>query len=171
MNLIVNPTGRAIWNNTSYPCAFGSGGISFRKKEGDGATPAGMFELRRVFFRPDRIGAPSTRLPVTALRPTDGWCDHPEHTNYNQYVTLPFDGDHETLWRDDHVYDLIVVVGHNDQPVVRGKGSAVFIHVAAPNYRKTRGCIAFSKTHLLEILDQWSPESKLEIRPYYSKGN
>jgi len=171
VNLIINPTGKAFWNNRSYRCALGSGGVSYRKEEGDGITPAGMFQLRRVFFRSDRLDAPRTRLPVTALRPTDGWCDYPEHKNYNQHVMLPFDGDHEALWRDDYIYDLIVVVGHNDQPVVRGKGSAVFIHIAAPNYKETKGCIAFSKTHLLEILDQWSAESKLEIRSYYTKNS
>ena len=165
VNLIVNPTGRALWNNTSYRCTLGSGGVSFRKEEGDGVTPAGVFELRRVYFRSDRLDAPRTRLPVAALRPTDAWCDCPEHKNYNQHVTLPFDGHHELLWRDDNIYDLIVVISHNDQPVLQGKGSAIFIHVATPDYKDTKGCVAFSQTHLLKILEQWSIDCRLEIRP------
>ena len=161
--LRVAPPDQLIWNGQAYPCALGKGGIRDDKREGDGATPVGRFSLRRLFYRSDRMPAPETGLIVQALRPEDGWCDDPTHGAYNQLVTRPFSASHEKLWRDDHLYDLIVQVGYNDDPIRAGHGSAIFIHIARPNYVATEGCVALRHNHLLEILRGCGPETALAI--------
>ena len=133
------------------------------KREGDGATPAGRFPLRRVLYRPDRLSAPTTPLPATPLTPDDGWCDDPADPQYNRPVQLPYAGRHEELWRADALYDVIVVVGHNDAPVISGMGSAIFMHLAAADYRPTQGCVALARHDLLNILAGAGPDTVLEI--------
>ena len=137
-----------------FRCATGINGIidAGSKTEGDGKTPAGCWRLRYVMYRPDRRPRPKTRLPVTALSSPDGWCDDPAHPSYNCPVRLPFAASHEKLWRDDGLYNIIVVLGHNDAPPVPGKGSAIFIHIARPDYRGTEGCIALSEPDLETLL-------------------
>ena len=133
------------------------------KREGDGATPAGRFPLRRVLYRPDRLSTPATPLPVAPLTPEDGWCDDPADPQYNRPVRLPYAGRHEELWRADTLYDVIVVVGHNDAPVIAGMGSAIFMHVASADYRPTQGCVALARQDLLDILAGAGPDTALEI--------
>jgi L,D-peptidoglycan transpeptidase YkuD (ErfK/YbiS/YcfS/YnhG family) len=126
--------------------------VSGEKQEGDGATPAGDFVMRQVLYRPDRLAEPATRLPVQALEPDDGWCDAPDDPAYNRPVLLPYRASAETLWREDGIYDLIVVLGHNDDPVVPGRGSAIFLHLAREDFGPTAGCVALSCDDLLKIL-------------------
>ena len=126
-------------------------------------TPAGRYPLRLVLFRPDRMVTPETGLPVAPLRRGDGWCDDPAHAGYNSKVSLPFAGRCEALWRDDEVYDLIVVIGFNDDPVVPGAGSAIFMHVARTRYKPTRGCVALARPDLLEILRTCTPQTRIRI--------
>ncbi len=154
MNFEVYADGVFFRSHGQSRCALGKGGVAAMgaKREGDGATPAGLWPLRRLFYRPDRLNAPRTRLPVTALEPSDGWCDAPGDAAYNQAVTLPYPASAEHLWRDDGVYDLIVVLGYNDAPVVTGCGSAIFLHVARPDYSPTEGCVALAEADLLEVL-------------------
>ena len=151
-DLVVHPPGILQWRGRRFACAIGSGGVRSNKREGDGATPAGRFPLRRVLYRADRMAPPRTALPIAPLSPQDGWCDDPGHPLYNQPLRLPHHASHEELWRADHVYDLIVILGHNDAPVVPGLGSAVFLHVAQPDYAPTAGCVAVAAGHLLTIL-------------------
>jgi len=125
----------------SFRCALGKGGVSTNKQEGDGCTPVGTFPFREVFYRADRIAKPKCHLPLRQLTPQDGWCDDPNDANYNCFVTLPYPGRHEQLWRDDHLYDLLVVIGYNDRLVNVGAGSAIFMHVAKENYAPTSGCV------------------------------
>ena len=131
---------------------FGRGGIRLHKQEGDGATPAGLLPLRRVLYRSDRVARPRTAVPAMPLAPHDGWCDDPSHADYNQPVRLPHEGRHEVLWRTDSVYDVIGVLGWNDRPVVRGMGSAIFLHVARPDSAPTEGCIATALPDLCRLL-------------------
>lgn len=152
MDLIVSAEGWASWNGKQYRCALGPSGARREKREGDGATPTGRFPFRRLLYRADRLHPPATNLPQQAIDPADGWCDDPASPAYNRAVKLPFDASHERLWRDDGAYDLILVIGHNDDPVRPGQGSAVFIHVANPDYRPTAGCVALAREDLLEIL-------------------
>ena len=153
------------WPGGSAPCAFGRSGAkpAAAKREGDGATPLGRWPLRRVFYRPDRLAPPATRLPVTALTPDLGWCDDPASENYNRGVALPFAGSHEKLWREDHVYDLIVVLGHNDDPPIAGMGSAIFLHLMQPDARPTEGCVACAEGDLLALLAAAAPGDALSI--------
>lgn len=146
-----------------YRAAVGVGGIGVKRAEGDAITPVGTFALRRLLFRADRIRLPLTRLPASALAPDDGWCDAPGDAAYNQPVKLPYRASAEALWRADHLYDLIVVLGFNDDPVVTGAGSAIFLHVAQDDYRPTEGCIALAKDDLLAVLSKLAPSDTITI--------
>ncbi|MGZ8995578.1 MAG: L,D-transpeptidase family protein [Rhodospirillales bacterium] len=139
------------WPGRTARCAIGRGGIRPDKREGDGATPSGRFPLREAFYRPDRLAPPSTRLALRALAEADGWCDDPADAAYNRLVRLPHPARCEQLWRADALYDLLIVVGYNDAPVKRGRGSAIFIHVAAPGYTPTEGCVALALPDLLDL--------------------
>jgi L,D-peptidoglycan transpeptidase YkuD (ErfK/YbiS/YcfS/YnhG family) len=152
MDLIIPATGTALWGERRPRAAIGRAGISGDKREGDGATPAGSFLMRRVLYRPDREARPGTALPVLALDPADGWCDAPGDAAYNRPVRLPYRAQAETLWRLDALYDLVVVLGYNDAPVLPGRGSAIFLHLAAPDYRPTEGCIALARADLVAVL-------------------
>ncbi len=157
--------GRLRLGDADFQCALGPAGIVTNKHEGDGATPAGSFALRSVMYRADRLNAPETQLPVRALSEDDGWCDDPQHEDYNRPVPLPHPAGHERLWRDDHIYDVIVEVGHNDDPPVPGNGSAIFMHIARDGYTPTQGCVALCLEDLLKVLRVRSPETMLRINP------
>lgn len=146
-----------------FICALGRGGIIQDKHEGDGATPAGTWPMRAVLYRADRIRAPVTRLPVSVIRPDDGWCDDPQHADYNRRIVLPHPARHETLWRDDALYDLILVLGYNDAPVVPGKGSAIFMHRARPNWTPTEGCVALAPMDLRAVLAMAAPGDAVTV--------
>jgi len=162
----VSGTNRLIFQGRTYPCAIGKGGFKTDtdKVEGDGATPIGCYRLRRVLYRADRLDhAPKCRLDIRPIQSDDGWCDDPKSPDYNQPVKLPFVPSHEELWRTDHIYDIIVILGHNDTPPVPGKGSAVFFHLARENYPPTEGCIAVSLPDMLDILKKISDDEMMEI--------
>lgn len=165
MELTVHPTGEAEWSGQRFRCALGRTGVSSDKREGDGATPAGVCPMRRVLYRADRVATPDTALPASPLRPEDGWCDDPLDGNYNLHIILPYDGRHERLWRDDGIYDLIVVLGHNDDPPVPGLGSAIFLHLARPEYAATEGCIALGENDLRAVLAQCGTGSIVRVLP------
>jgi len=152
VELLVEPTGFLICGAVRLRCALGRAGIQQNKREGDGATPAGRFHLRQIFYRADRVVPPVSGLPTRALTPEDGWCDDPSCADYNRLVRLPHAGSHERLWRDDALYDLIAVIGYNDAPPIRGLGSAIFLHVAAPDFAPTEGCVAVTLADLQPVL-------------------
>ncbi len=163
MDLIVTGSGEARWRDRVLRCALGPAGIRSDKREGDGATPAGRWPMRRLLYRPDRLEPPATGLARIALSPEDGWCDAPGDALYNRPVRLPYGASHERLWMADALYDLIVVLGHNDDPVRPGAGSAVFLHVASPDYAPTQGCIALSKPDLLAVLATAGPGDAVAV--------
>ena len=169
-DLVVQPPNNLRWRGRQFACAIGWGGVRSDKREGDGATPAGRFPLRRVLYRPDRLAPPRTALPIAPLSPRDGWCDDPGHPLYNRPLRLPHDARHEELWRSDRVYDLIVILGHNDAPVVPGLGSAVFLHVAQPDYAPTAGCVAVAAGELLTILAGVDRQTGLRVPPAAAPG-
>ena len=152
MDIRVGADGTLEWRGRRLRCALGRGGVTDDKREGDGATPTGCFALRRVYYRPDRGPLPATALPVSATDPTDAWCDDPADAAYNTLVRGADAASAETLWRDDALYDVVVVLAHNDDPVVPGAGSAIFLHIARPDYGPTEGCVAVAREELLEIL-------------------
>lgn len=131
---------------------IGKNGLTDVKQEGDHATPIGIFPLRKVYYRADRVIKPKTILQVEPLAPQDGWCDDPAHPDYNCSVRLPHPARHEQLWREDGVYDLIVVMGYNDNPVVPGRGSAIFMHLQRPDRTPTEGCLALTESDLRAVL-------------------
>lgn len=153
------------WGRERRTCGLGQAGVVSEKREGDGGTPAGTFPLRRVLYRNDRIARPETQLPVAQIQAKDGWCDDPADENYNRQVTLPYPGHCETMWRDDGLYDLVVILGHNDDPPVPGRGSAIFLHIAKPDYAPTEGCVALAREDLEALLKMSGPETYLSVYP------
>ena len=136
-----------------FPCALGAAGIRTDKVEGDGATPAGVLPLRRLLFRADRVAPPASGLrPREPISTSDGWCDDPNDAAYNRLVRLPHPGRAERLWREDGLYDVVVPLGWNDAPVIGGRGSAIFLHVAPPADAPTAGCIGLALPALLHVL-------------------
>lgn len=163
MDLLVDSGAWARWGGSALRCALGRAGIATDKREGDGATPAGAFALREVLYRPDRGAPPVTSLKLRPLDPADGWCDAPGDVNYNQKVRLPYRASAETLWRADGVYDLIVVLGYNDAPVIGGRGSAIFLHVARPDFAPTEGCVALGRGDLLRVLKEADATTRIIV--------
>ena len=151
------------WGQAPRRAAIGPSGIGVKGGEGDGITPVGAFPVREIFYRADRIPRPDTRLPLRTIEKDDGWCDAPDDTNYNKLVKLPYSASAEQLWREDHLYDLIVVLGYNDDPVVPGRGSAIFLHLARPDYSHTQGCVALAYDDALEAIKQLQPGDQVVI--------
>ncbi len=157
---------KGTWETLMFPITHGVGGIREDKREGDGATPVGTFLFRKVLYRKDRVGEIQTNLPKDVIQKDDGWCDDPKDPLYNRFVKLPYPGcREEKLWRKDSLYDIIIVVGHNDDPVVPYGGSAVFVHVKHPEDKPTAGCIGLEKDDLLAVLKEASLESCLIVNP------
>lgn len=156
--------GTLCFGGRMLPCVLGRAGTATDKIEGDGATPVGVFPLRRVLYRADRLVLPQTALPNSAIAPDDGWCDDPADASYNQPIKLPYGARTESMWRDDGLYDLVVVIGHNDDPVVAQSGSAIFMHVAAEDGAPTAGCVALARDDLLWVLIALQSDTKIQIR-------
>lgn len=146
-----------------FPCAIGKFGQTILKREGDNKTPIGTWRPLKLYYRADRIARPQTRLPITPIKSNDGWCDEPFDPNYNRPVKRPYKNSSETLWRDDHIYDCVIVLDHNQNPRVHGLGSAIFMHLARPGYTPTEGCIALSIKHLYQVAKSLSHQSKITI--------
>jgi L,D-peptidoglycan transpeptidase YkuD (ErfK/YbiS/YcfS/YnhG family) len=155
--------GRIVAGPMTIPCALGRGGTTRSKREGDGATPVGRFRLLGCFYRADRGRRPPIRLSAAAIGPADGWCDDPADRRYNRPVPLPYPGRHERLWRDDHVYDVVVDIDWNRGPIVRGRGSAIFLHLARPDFAPTEGCVAVPKRMAARLLARIGPNTEIEI--------
>ena len=165
-DLIVTASDKAQFEDRALTCAIGKGGFAKDKREGDGATPIGVWPLRRILYRPDRLAtAPASALPTQALAADDGWCDDPSDPAYNRPVKRPFAASHEAMWRDDGLYDVVVVLGHNDNPPVAGLGSAIFLHCARPDYGPTEGCVALARADLLEVLKACGAGAHVVVQP------
>ena len=143
------------------PCSVGRGGVTTAKREGDGRSPVGAFRLIQAFYRADRLPRPRTHLPLRAIRPDDGWCDDPADRRYNRPLRLPCPARHERLWREDRLYDVVVDIAWNRFPVRRGRGSAIFLHLAAG--RPTEGCVAVDRAALRRLLARLGPRTVIEI--------
>lgn len=165
---VARTTGYLAANINAYRCAFGYAGLSApgQKREGDGRVPGGKFPLRQVLYRADRMSPPTTRLPVRALEAGMAWCDDVACPDYNRLVMTPHDGGFEELWREDHIYDLLAVVGYNDDPVVPGNGSAIFVHIARPGFAPTVGCIGLALKDLIELLEHIAIDDRVEARSH-----
>lgn len=156
--VLATPAGEKRWR-----CVVGAGGVREDKVEGDAATPVGEFPLRRIYFRNDRLVLPKVRLPARPIAEHDGWCDDPRSPSYNRLVRIPNEWSHEKMWREDGLYDLVVVVGYNDDPPEGEWGSAIFLHIARDDLSGTQGCIAFSRDDLMELVALLTPKSRLRV--------
>ena len=156
--------GWATLGSHRWRCAVGAGGIREDKVEGDSATPAGEFPLRRLYFRNDRLVLPKVGLPARPISRHDGWCDDPRADAYNRLVHVPNDWSHEKMWREDGLYDLVVVLGHNDDPPMAPMGSCIFLHLARPGYLPTEGCVALGRDDMDALLATARPGDAIEIK-------
>ena len=147
-----------------FRCALGRSGSRIAKREGDGASPIGVWPVREAYFRSDRISRPRTGLILHAIDRRDGWCDASLDRNYNRPIIHPYPASAEHLWRDDELYDIVVVLGYNDAPRKKGRGSAIFLHCAREGYPPTQGCIALARRDLLRLMPILSPGTKLQIK-------
>ncbi|MBS0540662.1 MAG: L,D-transpeptidase family protein [Proteobacteria bacterium] len=156
--------GWAVLGARRWRCVVGAGGIREDKVEGDGATPVGTFPLRHIYYRNDRLVLPKPiGLPARPISQHDGWCDDPRSDSYNRLVRTPNDWSHEKMWREDGLYDLVVVVGYNDDPPEGEWGSAIFLHIARDDKAGTQGCIAFAREDLLELLPLITAQTRLRV--------
>lgn len=146
-------------------CALGKGGVRTLKREGDGASPQGRWRVVRVLMRRDRVRRPMSALPIQAIGSLDGWCDAPSDRNYNRPVCLPYPASAERMWRDDRLYDIVVVLDHNQRPRNRGRGSAIFIHICRPGLLPTEGCIAVQPDAMRRLLRYLKRDGRLMIKP------
>ncbi len=159
----VTATGLVRCTGHAWRAALGRGGVGCKKREGDGITPVGTWALGRAFWRADRLKVPRTGLETVAIKADWGWCDDPAHTDYNHLITLPHPARHEKLWREDTLYDVVIELSFNVNPVVPHKGSAIFLHVAQADYAPTQGCIALAYTDLLDLLKLCHKKSTLTV--------
>ena len=152
-----------IYNNYRIKCAVGKRGIKKKLKEGDLITPTGRFNIKLILYREDRIKKLNTSLRKLAIKKDMGWCDDPDSNKYNKLITLPFKYSHERLFRKDRIYDIILVLNYNMNPIKKNKGSAIFIHVAKNNFKPTQGCIALKKHELLKITKDLRSNTEIRI--------
>ena len=164
-DLIVGPAGIARFAGRAFPCAIGRGGIRADKREGDGATPVGEWRVEFGYYRADRMARPRTAIPLIASGARAGWSDDPDDHRYNTPVSLPHSFSHERMRRGDTLYDLVLVLDHNRHPAIPGEGSAIFVHCWREPRFPTAGCLAFSPAILRWIIERWTPDSRVIIRP------
>jgi L,D-peptidoglycan transpeptidase YkuD (ErfK/YbiS/YcfS/YnhG family) len=150
--IIINKSGYLKYKNLRFRCALGKAGIGKKKIEGDNISPRGTFSIVKIYYRNDRIKKISSKFRLIKITKKMGWCDDPNSKNYNQLINLPTKYTYEKLYRKDNVYDLLIVLNYNIRPTIKNKGSAIFIHVARQNYKKTSGCIALKKSHLTKLI-------------------
>jgi L,D-peptidoglycan transpeptidase YkuD (ErfK/YbiS/YcfS/YnhG family) len=161
--IIINKSGYLKYKKLKFKCALGKAGIGKKKREGDNVTPTGTFKIVKIYYRSDRVKKISSKLRLIEITKNMGWCDDPNSKNYNQLINLPNRDGHEKLFKKNNIYDIIVVLNYNMKPVIKNKGSAIFIHVAKKNYQPTQGCIALKKNDLLKLLSKITKNMKIKI--------
>ena len=161
--IIVKKTGQLFFLGKKYKCALGYAGIKKNKKEGDGATPSGIYSLIKIYYRKDKIKKIQSTLKKIVITKKMIWCDDSNSRFYNTQSNLPKEFSYEKLYRKDNIYDILVVINYNINPVKKNKGSAIFLHVAKRNYKPTKGCIALKKSDLLFILKNITRKTKIKI--------
>ena len=161
--IIIKKSGYLEYKNLKFRCALGKAGIKKKKKEGDNITPKGAFKIIRVYYRRDKIKNITTLVKKKEIKKNIGWCDDPVSNSYNKEIRLPSKFSHEKLYRKDNLYDLILVLNYNINPIIKNKGSAIFIHIAKKKYETTAGCIALKKEDLVELLKNIKKNTKVKI--------
>jgi L,D-peptidoglycan transpeptidase YkuD (ErfK/YbiS/YcfS/YnhG family) len=161
--IIINKSGYLKYKNLKFRCALGKAGIGKKKIEGDSITPRGKFNIVKIYYRSDRVKKISSKYRLIKISKNMGWCDDPNSKKYNQLINLPTKYTHEKLYRKDNVYDLLIVLNYNMSPISKNKGSAIFIHIARQNYKKTSGCVAIKKPHLIKLIKTIKKKTKVVI--------
>jgi L,D-peptidoglycan transpeptidase YkuD (ErfK/YbiS/YcfS/YnhG family) len=161
--IIINKSGYLKYKKLKFKCALGKAGIGKKKREGDNVTPTGNFKIVKIYYRSDRVKKISSKLRLIEITKNMGWCDDPNSKNYNKLINLPSKYSHEKLFKKNNIYNVIVVLNYNMKPVIKNKGSAIFIHIAKKNYQPTQGCIALKKNDLLKLLSKIRKNIKIKI--------
>ena len=161
--IIVKKSGYLKYKNLKFRCALGKAGVKKKTMEGDSITPKGIFKIIKIYYRSDKIKKIETLIKKNKIKKNMGWCDDPKSRSYNQQIKLPTKYSHEKLYRNDNLYDLIAVLNYNINPIIKNKGSAIFLHIAKNSYQKTKGCIALKREHLIEIISQIKKNTKIKI--------
>ena len=161
--IIINKSGYLKYKDFKFKCALGKSGIGKKEKEGDNITPNGVFNINKIYYRKDRLKKLSSKFKLIKITKKMGWCDDPKSRKYNQLIKLPTKYSHENLYKKDNTYDLILVLNYNMKPTIKNKGSAIFIHVAKKNYKKTAGCIALKKMDLICLIKEIKQNSRVII--------
>ena len=161
--IIVKKSGYLKYKNLKFRCALGKNGIKKKIKEGDNVTPKGIFKITKIYYRQDKIKKIRTSIKKIKIKKNMGWCDDPDSNFYNKQIKIPNKFSYEKLYRNDRIYDLLAVLNYNINPVVKNKGSAIFIHIAKSNYRPTAGCIALKKFDLVKLLQIIKKNTKIKI--------
>ncbi|PHX88588.1 MAG: transpeptidase [Pelagibacteraceae bacterium] len=161
--IIVKEPGYLIFKNFKFRCSLGKNGIANKKKEGDGITPTGIFRLTKVFYREDRVKNIKAKIKKVKIKKNMGWCDDSKSKFYNKLVKIPSKFGHEKLYRKDNIYNIVVVLDYNMNPVMKNKGSAIFIHVAKKNYTTTQGCLGLQQKDLIKLIRIAKKKQKIKI--------
>ena len=161
--IIVKKSKYLKYKNLKFRCSLGKGGIRKKKKEGDNITPRGIFKITSIYYRPDRIKTISTQLKKIKITKNIGWCDDPKSNFYNKEIKLPNKFSHEKFYRKDNLYDIIAILNYNTKPIIKNKGSAIFIHIANNNYKPTAGCVGIKKSNLIKLLSIIKKNNKIKI--------
>ena len=162
MHIVINKN-YLTYINYKVKCALGKRGIGSKRREGDFITPKGNFKIKYILYRKDRIKRIKSKIKKIIIKKNMGWCDDPLSKDYNKLIKIPSEYNYEKLYKKDNVYDIILVLNYNMNPVVKNKGSAIFIHVTKRNYKKTEGCVAIKKIHLLKIIKELKNNTKIKI--------
>ena len=150
--IIINKFGFLKYKDLKFKCALGKAGIGKKKLEGDQITPKGTYKIVKIYFRKDRLKKISSKFKLIEIKKNMGWCDDPKSKKYNQLIKLPSQYSHENLYRKNSIYDLILVLNYNMNPIIKNKGSAIFIHIANKKFKNTEGCIAIEKKNLVRLV-------------------
>jgi L,D-peptidoglycan transpeptidase YkuD (ErfK/YbiS/YcfS/YnhG family) len=161
--IVVKAPGNIKYKKLRFRCSLGKAGIKKKIKEGDNITPKGKFKILKIYYRSDRIKKFSTNIKIIKIKKNMGWCDDPKSSLYNKEVKLPFNFSHEKLYRKDHLYDLILVLNYNINPIKKNKGSAIFFHIANKSYKKTKGCVALKKFDLINLISKIKKNTTIKI--------
>ena len=162
MHILINEK-YLSFSNYKAKCAIGKRGIGLKKKEGDLITPKGKYKIKYILYRKDRIKKIQSKIKKITITKNMGWCDDPKSKDYNKLIKLPTNYKYEKLYRKENIYDLILVLNFNMRPIVKKRGSAIFIHIAKKNYKKTEGCVAINKISLLKIIKKLKKNTKVLI--------
>lgn len=161
--IIINKSGFLKYKNLKFRCALGKNGIGKKKSEGDNITPRGNYKIIRIYYRKDRVKKISSKFKLISIKKNMGWCDDPESKFYNKLIRIPSSIKHERLYRNDHLYDIVIPINYNMNPTIKNKGSAIFLHLSKKNYTPTKGCVGLRKIHLLKILKIIKPNTKIKL--------